>query len=66
MTWVFFAFLTALFRSLTDVAGKFGLKIFLRSLPTNCSVKNDFAFSNPFADTKNVLQFRNVFPGIDL
>ena len=26
MTWVFFAFLTALFRSLTDVAGKFGLK----------------------------------------
>ena len=26
MTWIFFAFLTALFRSLTDVAGKFGLK----------------------------------------
>ncbi|MCK5168527.1 MAG: EamA family transporter [Bacteroidales bacterium] len=26
MTWVLFAFLTALFRSLTDVAGKFGLK----------------------------------------
>jgi len=27
MTWIFFAFLTAIFRSLTDVAGKFGLKI---------------------------------------
>ena len=26
MTWIFFAFLTAIFRSLTDVAGKFGLK----------------------------------------
>ena len=26
MTWILFAFLTALFRSLTDVAGKFGLK----------------------------------------
>lgn len=26
MSWFFFAFLTALFRSLTDVAGKFGLK----------------------------------------
>jgi len=26
MTWVLFAFLTALFRSLTDIAGKFGLK----------------------------------------
>lgn len=26
MAWIFFAFLTALFRSLTDVAGKFGLK----------------------------------------